>query len=260
MGCRRTELAGSRAASGDREPHIHTPGTSPAAGAAAIPQPRVLWVAAPSLEHPPKPRARPVPRERYQEPACLVANRAGAGARSCVCACGCSGNSRPARNRAPGASQAARQQQAGRRMDRWTDRWTDGRTDGRAVAEHNQSRGVSAEGALLQSRVTARGCSTPWFRLLEGSGSPLGGKFGGFRDLWWWPGNTEQGMGHVPWASPIPGAAQRLRAMGTPVGVKESEGCGVSRGGKAGPQQGCGVGDRLRSPLGLSGRVPRGRG
>lgn len=73
-------------------------------------------------------------------------------------------------------------------------------------------------------------------------------------------GEHERGAGHVPWASPIPGAAQRLRAMGTPVGVKESEGCGVSRGGKAGPQQGCGVGDRLRSPLGLSGRVPRGRG
>lgn len=39
---------------------------------------------------------------------CLVANRAGAGARRCVCACGCSGNSGPARKRALGLAEKDR--------------------------------------------------------------------------------------------------------------------------------------------------------
>lgn len=215
MGCRRTELAGSRAASGDREPHTHTPGTSPAAGAAAIPQPRVLWVAAPSLEHPPKPRARPVPRERYQEPACLVANRAGAGARSCVCACGCSGNSRPARNRAPGASQAARQQQAGRRMDRWTDRWTDGRTDG--LSPNTTRAEASVRRGLYCRAGSQRGAAAPLGSgFLKAVGAHLGensgdfGTFGGGRGTRSGaratsPGpapSQEQPSGSGPWVPP----------------------------------------------------------
>lgn len=42
-------------------------------------------------------------------------------------------------------------------------------------AEHNQSRGVSAEGVLLQIRVTARVCSVLWFGLHEGGGRPRRG-------------------------------------------------------------------------------------
>lgn len=41
-------------------------------------------------------------------------------------------------------------------------------------AEHNQTGGVSADGVLLQSQVTARACSILWFGLHEGSGRPRG--------------------------------------------------------------------------------------
>jgi len=41
-------------------------------------------------------------------------------------------------------------------------------------AEHNQTGGVSADGVLLQSQVTARVCSILWLGLHEGSGRPWG--------------------------------------------------------------------------------------
>lgn len=123
-------------------------------GGSACTQPRAPN---PIPELPSHPGAQPIPRDRYQELLCLVANRAGAGARrSCLCACGCSGNLGPARgcqnhqwpgsspwHGCPGAAWPAEPPTI--RLGEWA--------KGLSLlgpAEHNQTGGVSADGVLLQ--------------------------------------------------------------------------------------------------------------
>lgn len=129
---------------------------------------------------------------------CLVANRAGAGARRCVCACGCSGNSGPARKRALRLAK--------------TDRGTDGRTDGR-----NRRRGVSAEGALLRGGSAAP--QHPLVRAPWGRWEPTWVQSWGRGDLWWRFGTPSRELRRA--AGPAAG--------GIPAGRRE--GCGARVGG-----------------------------
>lgn len=228
----------------------------------------------PIPEAPSHPGAPSVPRDRYQELMCLVANRAGAGARrSCLCACSCSGNSGPAkscqnsrrpgpspRRGSPGAAQPA-QPPSAQLDERAKGLWLLG------AAEHNRTGGVSADRVLLQSRVTARVCSSLWFGLREGSGGPRGFRSETFADsqatLSSPRVHPEAGLGasrqhHRVRASGGAGQAAKLGSpvARAPVGKAEG-GCGVTGAGlKWVPGRSAGK-TGLLFPVGLLGRVPR---
>lgn len=139
----------------------------------------------PIPELPSRPGAQPVPRDRYQELVCLVANRAGVGARrSCLCACSCSGNSGPARScqnpRWPGPSPGTAA--LGRRGQRGS---------GCSVHEHNQSAASVRTGFIAEPGYSV-GLQHPLVWASRRQRKATGTRVG---DLCRWPGNTKLSRG-----------------------------------------------------------------
>lgn len=182
----------------------------------------------PIPELPSHPGAQPVPRDRYQELVCLVANRAGVGARrSCLCACGCSGNSGPARScqnprwpgpsprhSCPGAAWPAEPPLSGRASGQ--------RGSGCSVHEHNQT-GASVRTGFIAEPGYSVGLQHPlvWAsrRQQEATGIQVG-------DLCRWPGKTKLSRGASwGWAGSIPAAAAQTAGSEPPavLGKRQSQ-------------------------------------
>lgn len=175
---------------------------------------------------PSHPGALPVPRDRYQELVCLVANRAAVRARrSCLCACGCSGNSEPAgscqnprwpgpspRHSCPGAAWPAGPLCPARRAAREA-------PGARSI--NTTRRELSAEGVYCRAGLQRGSAASFGLGFTKAAG-----------DLCRWPGNTKLSRGASRgWARSIPAAPAQRAPQGLSLPPAKRQSRAASRRG-----------------------------